>query len=258
MAHRSMIRLGFAAAILSSSAAGVFAQEAGESWGTASGYSTVTGLQLVPAYEGLYLRPKWWFIGPYAPTGGVYCDDTTDSNGFAHAVAQFDLPEGALLETFHYWAYDASSEWDLLFTLWQVCQGPGDLSPSATMMAEGFTLGSPGDYYWSATLDGRTVNNKACAYVLEVRFGSGNGCPADEALQARKFAIQWKRQVSPAPATATFNDVATGHPFFQFVEALAKSGITGGCGGGSFCPDAPLTRGQMAVFLAKALGLQWP
>ena len=24
------------------------------------------------------------------------------------------------------------------------------------------------------------------------------------------------------------------------------------------CPDAPLTRGQMAVFLAKALGLQWP
>jgi hypothetical protein len=34
------------------------------------------------------------------------------------------------------------------------------------------------------------------------------------------------------------------------------SGITAGCGGGNYCPDAP-TRRQMAIFLAKALGLHW-
>ena len=40
------------------------------------------------------------------------------------------------------------------------------------------------------------------------------------------------------------------------VEALAASGVTAGCGTGTdFCPNAPLTRGQMAVFLSKALGL---
>ena len=44
----------------------------------------------------------------------------------------------------------------------------------------------------------------------------------------------------------------------EFVEALVASGITAGCGNGNFCPDAPLTRGQMAVFLSKALGLHWP
>jgi hypothetical protein len=65
-------------------------------------------------------------------------------------------------------------------------------------------------------------------------------------------------QVSPAPAQATFGDVPTEHPFFQFVEALNASGITAGCGNGNFCPDAPLTRGQMAVFLSKGLGLHWP
>jgi hypothetical protein len=65
-------------------------------------------------------------------------------------------------------------------------------------------------------------------------------------------------QVSPPPATASFGDVPLDHPLSQFVEALAKSGITGGCGGGNFCPDNPLTRGQMAVFLAKGLGLSWP
>jgi hypothetical protein len=70
--------------------------------------------------------------------------------------------------------------------------------------------------------------------------------------------IWWRRQVSPAPGSATFNDVPTFHPFFQYVEALAASGITGGCGNGNFCPDAPVTRGQMAVFLSKALGLHWP
>ena len=43
-------------------------------------------------------------------------------------------------------------------------------------------------------------------------------------------------------------------------EALKASGITGGCSVSPplFCPADPLTRGQMAVFLAKALGLHRP
>ncbi len=69
--------------------------------------------------------------------------------------------------------------------------------------------------------------------------------------------IHWTRQVSPKPAVATFGDVPLTHPFSQFVEALAASGITGGCGSGNYCPDDPLTRGQMAVFLSVALGLYW-
>ena len=71
--------------------------------------------------------------------------------------------------------------------------------------------------------------------------------------------VAWHRTVSPAPASASFGDVPPSHPFFQFIEALKASGITGGCGNGTnYCPDSPLTRGQMAVFLAKALGLHWP
>ena len=70
--------------------------------------------------------------------------------------------------------------------------------------------------------------------------------------------IWWKKTVSDPPATATFGDVPVTHPFFKFVEALAKSGITAGCASGNFCPDNPVTRGQMAVFLSKALGLHWP
>jgi hypothetical protein len=70
--------------------------------------------------------------------------------------------------------------------------------------------------------------------------------------------IWWRRVVSPPPANPTFNDVPASDFGFQYIEALAASGITGGCGGGNYCPDASLTRRQMAIFLAKALGLHWP
>src|SRR5262249_54013714 len=72
--------------------------------------------------------------------------------------------------------------------------------------------------------------------------------------------VWWHPSVSPAPAAASFNDVPTSHPFFQFIEALKASGITGGCQASPplYCPNDTLTRGQMAVFLAKALGLHWP
>lgn len=71
--------------------------------------------------------------------------------------------------------------------------------------------------------------------------------------------IWWRRVVSDPPSTPRFVDVPNSHPFYPFVEALAASGITAGCGDGTnFCPNDPLTRGQMAVFLARALGLHWP
>jgi hypothetical protein len=58
--------------------------------------------------------------------------------------------------------------------------------------------------------------------------------------------------------TPTFSDVGVLHPYYRFVEALAAAGITGGCGGGLYCVNAPITRGEMAVFLAAALGLHFP
>jgi hypothetical protein len=51
---------------------------------------------------------------------------------------------------------------------------------------------------------------------------------------------------------------------FQFVEAFAAAGITVGCTSNPpfpppvYCPDRNVTRREMAIFFAKALGLQWP
>jgi hypothetical protein len=97
-----------------------------------------------------------------------------------------------------------------------------------------------------------TVDNLNYSYVVH----AGN-TTLDSSTAVMGMLVGYVLQVSPAPAMPTFNDVPTGHPFYQFIEALVSSGVTAGCGAGNYCPDAPLTRGQMAVFLSKALGLQF-
>jgi hypothetical protein len=96
-------------------------------------------------------------------------------------------------------------------------------------------------------------NNLAHQYVLTVEQA-----PSSRPQYFGGVEVWWHRTVSAAPAVATFGDVPTSNAFFQFIEALAASGISAGCGGGNFCPDAPVTRAQMAAFLSKALGLHFP
>lgn len=89
-------------------------------------------------------------------------------------------------------------------------------------------------------------------------LSGGWGSSTTGSLKLRQVRLLWKRQVSPAPGFATYADVPVGHPYHRYVEALAAAGLTGGCGAGMYCPDAPMSRGQMAVFLSAALGLHWP
>jgi S-layer homology domain len=56
---------------------------------------------------------------------------------------------------------------------------------------------------------------------------------------------------------ASFTDVPTNAQFFAEIEAMKESGITAGCTATTFCPDANVTRRQMAAFFARALGLYW-
>ncbi len=57
----------------------------------------------------------------------------------------------------------------------------------------------------------------------------------------------------PATGTSPFTDSAG--PFFDDINRLAAAGITDGCAPGLFCPEALITRAQMARFLVRALDL---
>jgi len=48
-----------------------------------------------------------------------------------------------------------------------------------------------------------------------------------------------------------FSDVPAGSLFHDPVVGIARAGVTSGCGGGNFCPNLPVTRGEMAVFVLR-------
>jgi hypothetical protein len=89
--------------------------------------------------------------------------------------------------------------------------------------------------------------------------GGGNYCPQNAVTRAQMavFLLRAKYGAAHAPpaATGVFADVPPGSFADGWIEQLADEAITGGCGGGNYCPDDPVTRAQMAVFLVRTFGL---
>src|SRR4030095_721810 len=87
----------------------------------------------------------------------------------------------------------------------------------------------------------QVVDNQGIEYVIDVEQA-----PSPDYQFFGWVEVWWHRTVSPAPGTASFSDVPTNHPFFQYIEAIKASGITSGCGADIYCPNKPVTRGQLA------------
>ena len=105
---------------------------------------------------------------------------------------------------------------------------------------------------WIEDLAGRSITG-GC--------GGGAYCPGNAVTRAQMAVFLLKTElgstyVPPACTGAVFGDVpCTGGIFDPWIEDLAARNITGGCGGGNYCPGSVVTRGQMAVFLVKTFSL---
>jgi hypothetical protein len=89
---------------------------------------------------------------------------------------------------------------------------------------------------------------------LTAGCGVGMYCPSKTVTRAQMavFLINAKGVTPPAATGTMFTDVPVTHWAAKWIEELARRGITAGCGANLYCPDAPVTREQMAVFLLKA------
>jgi hypothetical protein len=79
-------------------------------------------------------------------------------------------------------------------------------------------------------------------------------------------APHWDASMTETPSTTdlpktwtlhvgdSFADVPRSQLFYQRIETVFHVGIAAGCGPGAYCPDASVTRDQMAIFLARAIG----
>jgi len=91
---------------------------------------------------------------------------------------------------------------------------------------------------------------------LTAGCGDGNYCPLDSVTRAQMAVFLLKARHGaayvPPACSGVFLDVPCPGPFADWIERLAAESITAGCGDGNYCPDAPVSRAQMAAFLLKA------
>lgn len=202
--------------------------------------TTISATSFVPSSNDVGFGVPAYFTSPAL---GRFCQPDQG----IHYYATLNVPAGSIID---YIGMNTTTDTDGIYgmALW------GRSASGAMNMLTGFSVPAHG---WATDLAGplgiQVFDNADIELVVDVEQAAS---PNFQFFGFMQF--YWRRTVSPAPGQATFNDVTTNHPFFQFVEALAASGITAGCGGGNFCPDAPITRGQMAAFLSKALGLHFP
>jgi hypothetical protein len=246
MSRKSLVAVVPMLMLVARAAAGQHPPAAPELFGTEGGAVTVIG------YDDFFPRNStdgWTGVGNSRSSPGAL-------------VAGLNMiPNGAILEAVIVYVYDADPVEDVEVAIcsssWTIINGEGGIADCG--LAVGSTSGMdsatvivldddiPIQYQEQVDFIGPTVKH----FYLQVEAPG----PLTRLHMAR---LIWRRQVSTPEGAPTFGDVPADHGFYQFVEALARSGITAGCGGGNYCPDAPITRGQMAVFLAKALGLHWP
>jgi hypothetical protein len=94
-----------------------------------------------------------------------------------------------------------------------------------TLLHHGVTGGCAGTSFCPLAV---TSREQMAVFVLVAREGAG---------------------YAPPPCGAPrFPDVPSSSPFCRWVEELARRGVVSGCGGGNYCPSAPVSREQMAVF----------
>jgi len=98
---------------------------------------------------------------------------------------------------------------------------------------------------------------KLAANGITAGCGGGSYCPEDSVTRAQ-MAVFLERGMNgsgfspPAASGSVFLDVGTQDFAANFIEQFFLDGITAGCGNNNYCPEANVTRDQMAVFLLRA------
>lgn len=81
------------------------------------------------------------------------------------------------------------------------------------------------------------------------------GCGLDRAAAAALLVGATATPLEPVPMVASFVDVPASDPRFATIEAAYAAGLIEGCSASAFCPDAAVTRGDLAALVRFAADL---
>lgn len=125
---------------------------------------------------------QWAYRG-----GPNCCVDLSRVGSETFADAQFQVPTGATLNFFRYWAYDNNAS-NLALFVFRVCQPAFAAgAPTIVTIVSTATSGTPGHTTGLTSLS-QLVNNQSCVYLARVRFDA-----ASTTLALQKVRLQFTR-----------------------------------------------------------------
>ena len=133
----------------------------------------------------------------------------------------------------------------------------------ATAATFAATFGMPAQPAAAATF----VDTASSPFLAEIEWlaaegitggcGDGRFCPRAPVTRGQMASFLVRMfDYTALPSTDPFDD-DDGTLHEKDINRLVAAGVTGGCAPGRFCPTSPVTRGQMAAFLVRAMGLRY-
>lgn len=214
-------------------------------WGTVSGVDNGTSgtLKLDD-----FASQRTGYIGLLSVFSDVPAGDFTWP--YVQALYAAEITSGCT--TTSYCPFNNVTREQMAIFLVRAIHGPTFTPPAATgVFSDVNTASFTAPYIEQFAADGITTG---CA-TSPLRF-----CPTNPVLRSQMaiFLLRAKHgsNYTPPPATGTvFNDVPANAFGAAWIEQLAAEGVTSGCGNGNYCPDASVTRSQMAIFITRAFNL---
>jgi hypothetical protein len=128
----------------------------------------------------------------------------------------------------------------------------------ATFLTRAFDLTATAEVPFS-DVDPASTHATSIAAVAEAGIASGMGdatfSPDEPVTRAQMASFLARALDLDAAGTPPFSDVGADSTHAGAIAAVADAGITTGTTDGRYLPGRAVTRGQMASFVARALGL---
>ncbi len=128
-----------------------------------------------------------------------------------------------------------------------VISAPVSVAPGAAGLTASVPAAAGHTYQWSLT--GGTITAGQGSNAIAFSAGAAGTTISLEVVDV--LAAGCSSDPGQTKVHVDFLDVPPSHLFHGAIVSNALAGITSGCGAGRFCPDDPVTRDAMAVFILR-------
>jgi hypothetical protein len=242
-------------------------------------FSTGTTTQAVPAPLWPLQVGQWYEYQRSDSAGNVWTvrldvveEVTLDSQDYFH-IHQIGYGEGRPEDDFYIRSTD-----DAIYSYWSYT-GAGEVLSFITSQPEGYSWTTPGSKPGRQDIRTYVGTEKVevpyggpyTAYVYEISWDTNNDGIADSPSWFEYLVpgigivkeIDYNTETNPPKVQelvrmgvthgGVFTDVLPAHWASDYINAIKEAGITTGYGDGTYGPEDPVSRDQMAVFIIRAL-----